>query len=154
MLGRGQHYLVLNKIYVIISYVKYLYNFLSELKNIFHVNGLIRFTFISNQLTIGERPNKKNIESLYLTRKVYLLRLWRGKGICKELCSKKLFKQEYIVVHKRTLKTLRLSKSVIFLHNFKWEGKKSAYLTLTHISKVINTSLTLWKSHDSTFQIT
>ena len=30
-------------------------------------------------MTIGERPNKKNIESLNLTRKVNLLRLWRGK---------------------------------------------------------------------------
>ena len=29
-------------------------------------------------LTIGERPNKKNIESLNLTRKVNLLRLRRG----------------------------------------------------------------------------
>ena len=34
---------------------------------------------MSNKLTIGERPNKKNIESLNLTRKVNLLRLWRGK---------------------------------------------------------------------------
>ena len=32
-----------------------------------------------NQLTIGERPNKKNIESLDLTRKGNLLWLWRGK---------------------------------------------------------------------------
>ena len=30
---------------------------------------------MSNQLTIGERPNKKNIGSLDLTRKVNLLRL-------------------------------------------------------------------------------
>ena len=36
---------------------------------------------MSNQLTIGERPKKKNIESLDLTRKVKLLRLWRGKCI-------------------------------------------------------------------------
>ena len=28
---------------------------------------------------IGERPNKKNIESFNLKRKVNLLRLWRGK---------------------------------------------------------------------------
>ena len=32
-------------------------------------------------LTIGERPYKKNIESLNLTRKVNLLRLLRGKYI-------------------------------------------------------------------------
>ena len=32
-------------------------------------------------LTTGERPNKKNIESLNLTWKVNLLRLWRGKLI-------------------------------------------------------------------------
>ena len=31
-------------------------------------------------LTIGERPNKKNIESLDLTRKINLLRLLRGKS--------------------------------------------------------------------------
>ena len=30
-------------------------------------------------MTIGETPNKKNIESLNFTRKVNLLRLWRGK---------------------------------------------------------------------------
>ena len=30
---------------------------------------------MSNQLTIGEKPNKKNIESLELTQKVNLLRL-------------------------------------------------------------------------------
>ena len=29
-------------------------------------------------LTIGERPNKKYIDSLILTRKVNILRLWRG----------------------------------------------------------------------------
>ena len=40
---------------------KSLYNFLSELNNIFHL------LFVSNQLTIGERPNKKNIESLDLS---------------------------------------------------------------------------------------
>ena len=28
---------------------------------------------------IGDRPNKKNIELLNLTRKVNILRLWRGK---------------------------------------------------------------------------
>ena len=30
---------------------------------------------MSNQLTTGERPNKKNIESLDLTKKVNFLRL-------------------------------------------------------------------------------
>ena len=33
---------------------------------------------MSNQLTIRERPNKKNVESLDLTGKVNLLGLWRG----------------------------------------------------------------------------
>ena len=33
-------------------------------------------------LTIGERPNKKNVESLNLTRKVNILRLWRGNAFC------------------------------------------------------------------------
>ena len=32
-----------------------------------------------NQLTIGENPNKKNIESLDLTRKENLLWLWKNK---------------------------------------------------------------------------
>ena len=32
-------------------------------------------------VTIGERPNKKNIESLNLTRKVKFLMLWRGKSV-------------------------------------------------------------------------
>ena len=49
-----------------ILFLKSLYNFLNELNNIFHVKGLIRFTFSVNKLTIGERPNKKNIESLDL----------------------------------------------------------------------------------------
>ena len=34
---------------------------------------------MSNKLTIGERPNHKNIKLLDLTQKVNLLRLWRGK---------------------------------------------------------------------------
>ena len=34
---------------------------------------------MSNQLTTGDRPNKKNIELLDLTQKVILLSLWRGK---------------------------------------------------------------------------
>ena len=37
--------------------------------------------FMSNPLTIGERPNKKNIESLDLKRKINLLRLSHGKLI-------------------------------------------------------------------------
>ena len=36
---------------------------------------------MSNQLTIGERPNKKNIESLDLIRKVNLLRLWHENNV-------------------------------------------------------------------------
>ena len=40
---------------------------------------------MSNQLTIGEIPNKKNIESLDLTRKVNILRLLRGKKNFKSL---------------------------------------------------------------------
>ena len=43
---RGQHYLVFNKISTyIISFLKSLYYFLSELNDIFHVKGLKRFTF-------------------------------------------------------------------------------------------------------------
>ena len=43
--------------------------FLSELNNIFHIKGL------KDLLMIGERPNKKNIESLNLRRKVNIFRL-------------------------------------------------------------------------------
>ena len=50
-----------------------LYNFLSELNNIFHMKGLIRLNFWSNYLTIRERSDNKNIESLNLTQKVNLL---------------------------------------------------------------------------------
>ena len=35
--------------------------------------------YMSNQFMIGESPNKKNKKSLDLTRKVNILRLWRGK---------------------------------------------------------------------------
>ena len=52
-----------------------LYIFLSELNNIFHVKGLIRFTFYVKLIDDRERPNKTNIESLDLTRKVNLLTL-------------------------------------------------------------------------------
>ena len=47
--------------------MKSLYNILSELNNIFHVKGLIRFTFYVN-LIDDRRPNKKNNESLDLTQ--------------------------------------------------------------------------------------
>ena len=53
---------------------------------------------------IGERPNKKNIESLDLTQKVTLLRLWRGKNIC--VCSEYLI---YYTVHTQ-LKSLLYKK--------------------------------------------
>ena len=42
------------------------------------------FTFLSNSFTIGKRPNKENIASLDLKRKVNLLRLWRGKYFPRE----------------------------------------------------------------------
>ena len=41
-----------------------LYNFLSELNNIFHVKDLKYLLFMSNR----RRPNKKNIESPHLTQ--------------------------------------------------------------------------------------
>ena len=45
---------------------------LSELHNIFHVKGLKIFTFNVKLIdTIGERPNKKKIESLDLTQEVF-----------------------------------------------------------------------------------
>ena len=47
-----------------------LYNFQSELSNIFHKKALIRFTLYINLLTIGERPFKKNIESLKFDTKI------------------------------------------------------------------------------------
>ena len=36
--------------------------------NIFHVKGLQIFTFYAKRIELEERPNKKNIESLDLTR--------------------------------------------------------------------------------------
>ena len=41
----GQHYLVLNKISTLKFHIYGFLQFLRELKNIFHVKGLIRFTF-------------------------------------------------------------------------------------------------------------
>ena len=53
-----------------------LYNILSELNNIFHVEGLISSTFYVKLIDdIGGRPNKKYIESLDLAQKGNLLRL-------------------------------------------------------------------------------
>ena len=50
-----------------------------NLKDIFDVKVLLRFyLFCQINLTIGERPNKKYIQLLNLTRKVNLLRLRRG----------------------------------------------------------------------------
>ena len=46
-------------------------------------------------LTIGERPNKKNIESLNLTRKVDLLRLGRGKLFFWSFCNNTLHTHTY-----------------------------------------------------------
>ena len=49
---------------------------------------------MSNQLTIGERPYKKNIELINLTRKVNLLRLLREEkkyGVCNLLNLINLF---------------------------------------------------------------
>ena len=40
---------------------------------------------MSNYLKVVERPNKTNIESLNLTQKVNLLKLWREKYCLKEL---------------------------------------------------------------------
>ena len=55
------------------------FQFLSELNNIFHVKDLKIVTFYIKLIDEGERPNKKNIESLDLTLKVILLSLWSGK---------------------------------------------------------------------------
>ena len=38
---------------------------------------------------VGERPNKKNIESLYMTRKVFFLRHCRGIVLFKLLKNRK-----------------------------------------------------------------
>ena len=53
----------------------YLLQFLSELNNIFHMKDLKRSTFYVKLIDDRRRPNKKNIESLDMTRKVDLLRL-------------------------------------------------------------------------------
>ena len=49
--------------------------FLSELNNIFHVKDLNRFTFYVTLIDNRIETLEENIESLDLTRKVYLLRL-------------------------------------------------------------------------------
>ena len=53
----------------------YLLQFLSELNNIFHMKDLKRSTSYVKLLDDRRSPNKKNIESLDMTRKVDLLRL-------------------------------------------------------------------------------
>ena len=55
---------------------------LSELNNIFLDKDFKIFTFnvkLTDDVQLGERPNKKNIQSFDLTRKVNLLGLWRVK---------------------------------------------------------------------------
>ena len=73
--GIGHHHLVLSNINnVLFSVIKSLH-FLSESNDIFQVKNLKRFTFCVQLIEYKRRPNKKNNESLELTRKVNLLRL-------------------------------------------------------------------------------
>ena len=76
--GGGQHYLALNKISTFYFHFLGLFTICKSIKQYFprKTKMLIKICFSCQiNLTIGERPNKKNIESLNLTRKVNLLRL-------------------------------------------------------------------------------
>ena len=77
--GGGQHYLVFN---VIISFICIL-TISKWIKQYFPRKMLKKICFSCqiNLTSIGERLNKKNIESLNLTWKVNLLRLWHGNYI-------------------------------------------------------------------------
>ena len=61
--GGGQHYLILTDFNIIISFFKSLYNFLSELNNIFHVKGFIRFTFDVKFIDDRRKTSEENFES-------------------------------------------------------------------------------------------
>ena len=79
--GGGQHYLVLNKISALKFHFLGLFTIYKRIKQYFPCKRLKKIYFSCHiNLTIGERPNKKNIESLYLTWKINILRLWREKG--------------------------------------------------------------------------
>ena len=57
--GGGQHYLVS---------IIFQHSILSKFNNIFHVKGLKKINYLCQiNMTIGERPIKKNVESLDLT---------------------------------------------------------------------------------------
>ena len=76
MAVQGQHYLVLNKISTLLFHFLGILTISRWIKKYFPRKRLKKI-YISCQinLTIGERPNKKNIESLNLTQKVNILRL-------------------------------------------------------------------------------
>ena len=67
---------------------------------------------MSNQLTIGERPNKKNIESLDLTQKVNLLSSWREiKILSKKLIIGHIYSKLKFSLHTPQTK-FRLNKNM------------------------------------------
>ena len=76
--GAGQHYLVLNTISTLLFHFLGLFIISKWIKQYFKLKMLKKICFSCYiNLTIGEWTNKKIIESLNLTRKVNLLRLWR-----------------------------------------------------------------------------
>ena len=77
--GRGNIILFKIKFQRYIFIFKVCLQFLSEIKQYFRRKRLRKISFSCQiNLTIGERPNKKDIESFNLTRKVNILRLSRG----------------------------------------------------------------------------
>ena len=80
--SRGKHYLFLNMISAFQFNLLGLLTIFKWIKQYFPRKMLKKICFSCKiNLTIGERPNKKYIESLNLTRKANLLRLWRGNTI-------------------------------------------------------------------------
>ena len=78
--GGGEQYLVLNKISTLWFHLLGLFTISKWIKQYFPHKMLKKISFKCQiNLTIGEEPNKKNIESLNLTQKENLLRLWREK---------------------------------------------------------------------------
>ena len=94
----GQHYLVLNKVSTLYFRLLGLFTISKWIKQYFQPKMLKKICFSCQiNLTIGERPNKKNIESLNLTRKENLLRLWRGIFFLGKI--NKVFKTLSLILH-------------------------------------------------------
>ena len=117
--------------------------FLSELNNIFHVKGLKNIYFSGQiNLTIGERPNKKNIELLNLTRKVNILTLWRGNVFFLAQISLVIY---YLKIRILTLglkiSNIRISNHRYVLHEF---TKPNIHFSTTFFKNFKNSYFCAW----------